>query len=100
MPHVLRLIAVSPMPGWFEGAAKVRRHETVRAAVINVCQGTQKSEELDGKELHGAAWWRVRSGVEKVNFFCTPVNNNSQHSPSKHLQMWYCAIFKAGGVFT
>ena len=68
MPYVLRLIAVSPMAGWFEGAAKVRRHEAVRAAVINVCQGTQRSEELEGKQLHGAAWWRVGSGVEKINF--------------------------------
>ena len=87
MPYVLRLIAVSPMAGWFEGAAKVRRHEAVRAAVINVCQVTQRSEELEGKELHGAAWWRVGSGVENINFFCTPVSNNSQNSRSKHLQI-------------
>ena len=26
-------------------------------------------EELDGKELHGAAWWGVRSGVQTIRFF-------------------------------
>ena len=39
------------------------------AVRINECLGTPWSEELDGKELHGTAWWRVRSGAEIVGFF-------------------------------
>ena len=30
-------------------------------------------------------------------FSCTP--SRSQHSPSKHLQMWYFAGFRGNGVF-
>ena len=41
-------------------------------AGINRCQGTPWSKELDVKELHGAAWWRVRSGAARILFFCTP----------------------------
>ena len=36
---------------------------------MNGCQRTSWSEELDGKDLHGAAWWWVRSGAERVCFF-------------------------------
>ena len=36
---------------------------------MNGCQETPWREELDGKELHGAAWWRVRSEAERVRFF-------------------------------
>ena len=36
---------------------------------INICQGALWSEELDGKELHGVAWWRVRSGAKIIRFF-------------------------------
>ena len=36
---------------------------------MNGCQGTPWSEELDDRELHGAAWWRVRSEAEKIRFF-------------------------------
>ena len=43
-------------PGWFGGVVKVRWHETMETAGINECQGTPWSEELDGKELYGAAW--------------------------------------------
>ena len=50
------------------GAANVRRHEAMGAAGKNGCQGTPWSEEFDGKELHGEAWWRVRSGVEIIRF--------------------------------
>ena len=56
-PYVSRLITISTKPGWFEGAAKVRRHAAMEAAGMNICQETPWSEELDGKELHGAAWW-------------------------------------------
>ena len=69
MPYVLRLIVISPKPGWFEGVVKVRRHEAIEAIGMNGCQGTSWNEELAGKELHGAAWWRVRSGVERTRFF-------------------------------
>ena len=69
MPYVWRLVAVFPKPAWFEGAAKLRRHEAMEAAGINVSQGAPWSEELDGEELHGAAWWRVRSRAERIRFF-------------------------------
>ena len=29
----------------------------MKAVGMSVCQGTPWSEGLDGKELHGAAWW-------------------------------------------
>ena len=47
-PYVLRSIVVSPQSGWFEELA------AVEAAGVNGCQGTPWSEELNGKELHGA----------------------------------------------
>ena len=75
-PYVLRSIAVSPQPGWFEELA------TMEAAGINGYQGTPWSEELDGKELHGAAWWRLRSGTERVRCFLYIVDTESTHLPS------------------
>ena len=63
VPYVLRLIAISPKPGWFEAAVKVRQHEAMEASGINGRQGTPWSETLNGKELHRVTWWRVRSGV-------------------------------------
>ena len=62
-------MAVSPKPDWFEGAAKARRHEATGVAGINRYQGTGWIEKLDDKELHGVAWWLVRSGVETIGFF-------------------------------
>ena len=56
-PYVLRSIAVSSQPGWFEEVAKVRGHVAREVVGINICQGTPWSKELDGKKLHGAAWW-------------------------------------------
>ena len=67
--YVFRSIVVSTKPGWYEGVAKVRRCKAMRAAGINVYQGKPWNEALDGKEVHGAAWWRVRSGVEGIRFF-------------------------------
>ena len=37
VPYVLRLIAISPKPGWFEGAVKVRQYEPMKAVGINEC---------------------------------------------------------------
>ena len=56
MPYVLRLIAVSPKSGWFEGAAKIRQYEAVGAAGINAWQGAPWSEDLNGKKLYVAVW--------------------------------------------
>ena len=47
---------------------------------INGCQGTLWSEELSGKELHGAAWWRVPSGAERIRFF--PVHGANTAVPN------------------
>ena len=33
---------------------------------VNECQGTPWSEELDGKELHGALGGELRSGAEGI----------------------------------
>ena len=41
---------------------------------VNGCQGTPWSEKLDSKELHGAAWWRLRSGAERTHCFLYIVN--------------------------
>ena len=49
----------------------------MEAVGINGCQGTPWSEELDGKELHGAASWLVRSGVERNIFSC--IASQRQH---------------------
>ena len=68
-PYVLRSIAVSPQPGCFEEAEKVRRLAAMNPAGMNGCQETPRSEKLDGKKLHGAAWWRVRSRAERIRFF-------------------------------
>ena len=69
VPYVLRLIAMSPKQGWFEGAIKVRRHKAMETVRMNGCQETPWSEELDGKVLHWAAWWQLRSGVERICVF-------------------------------
>ena len=69
MPYALRLIVISPKLSWFEGGVKVRRQEAIGTAEINGCRGTPWSEELHGKVLHGAAWWQVRSGVERMRVF-------------------------------
>ena len=68
-PHVLRSIAFPTQPGRFEEAEKVRRLAVMEAAGLNICQGTPWSEELDGKELQGAGWRQVRSGVKMIRFF-------------------------------
>ena len=61
---------------------------------------TAWSKEIDGKELHEATWWRVRSRVERIRFFLHTISSGSQHSPSEHLQMWYYAGFKGVVFFT
>ena len=33
------------------------------------CQGTPWSKELDGKEIHEVAWWRLRSRAERIRCF-------------------------------
>ena len=74
MPYVLRLIAISSKPGWFEEEFKIRRHEAMEAAGINEWQGTPWSEELDGKlveqsndkkEEMGIMFYLFRRGVIK-----------------------------------
>ena len=61
-PYVLRLIVISPKPGWFEGTIKVRRHEAMEAARITEYQGTPWSEELDGKD--SIEWLGVEYDLE------------------------------------
>ena len=52
-PYVLRMIAVSPQVRLIR-SCQVGRHATMEAGRMNRCQGTPSSEELHGKELHGA----------------------------------------------
>ena len=54
----------------------------MEAAGVNGCQGTPWSEEFDGEELHGAAWWRLRSGAERVHCFIYIVDTESIYLPS------------------
>ena len=49
----------------------------MEAGEVNGCQGTPWSEELDGKELHGVAWWRLRSGAERIRCFLCIVDTES-----------------------
>ena len=94
-PYVLQSITVSPQPGWLEEAEKFRWHAAIEAAGMNGFQGTPWSEELDGKVLHGAAGGEYDQEPRGSALSCA----RSQHNPSKHLQIRYCADFKGGGVF-
>ena len=55
--YVLQLIDVPPIARLLRGAVKIRQHEIMCAMGKNGCYGTPWSEELDGKELHGAVQW-------------------------------------------
>ena len=53
-PYVLRSIADSPPPGWFENIMPSTMARRYLSYGVNGCQETPWSEELDGKKLHGA----------------------------------------------
>ena len=53
-PCVLRSITVSPQPSCFENIMASTMARSRSSTGVNGCQGTPWSEELDGKELHGA----------------------------------------------
>ena len=67
----------------------------MEAAGINGCQRTPWTDEIDGKEFHGALGGEYDLEPRGSIFSCT----RSQHSPSEHLQMGYYAGFKGDGVF-
>ena len=58
----------SPQPGWFVPC------RAMGAERVNGCQGTPWSEELDEKGTPRSAWWRVRSGAERIRDFLHIVN--------------------------
>ena len=74
---------------------KARQHAVMGAAEINGCQGTPWSEELDGKELHGAAGGDLEPRESAV--FCT--------SSTPRQSINFTSIYKSsitlfgGGVF-
>ena len=43
-------------------------------------------------------WWQVRSGVERIRFFCTQQQESTQLF-FQHRKMSYYAGFEGGGVF-
>ena len=59
---------------------------------INECQETPWSEELNGKELHGALGGECDLGPKGSAVFCTP---STRSQPAfQHLQVWYYVDFK------
>ena len=52
--YVLRSIAVSPQPGWFENVMPSKTARGHLSCGGERMSGNAMSEELDGKELHGA----------------------------------------------
>ena len=100
-PYVLRLIAISLKPGWFEGAVKVGRPETMETVGINRCQGTPWSEEQDGKGLHGVISL-VASTVysrEDPFFPAHQVSSRRLHINSPSIYKCGIMLFLKGGVF-
>ena len=90
-PNVLRSIAVSLQPGCFEEAVKVRRLAAMKAAGVNGCQGTPRSEELDVKKLHGAAGGEYDREPRESAISCT--------QPFPASTMWYYVGLQGDGVF-
>ena len=60
------------------GTVKVRRHAAMGAGGIDGCQGTPWSEELDGKELHGAAGGDLEPRESAVS--CTSLTRSTRLS--------------------
>ena len=57
----------------------------MEAVGVNRCLGTPWSELLDGKELHGVTWWRLRSGAERIPCFMYIVDTESTQFPSTYM---------------
>ena len=74
----------SPQPGWFEYA--MPGYGSWR---VNRCQGAPRSEELDCKELHGAAGSHLELRESAVSAHCQHVQPTFHH-----LQVWYNVDFK------
>ena len=91
-PYVLWWIAILPDARIIRGDVKGRRHEAMSAVGINRCQGTPWSEELDSKELHGAADGEYDREPRGSAHSCT----RSQHNPSRHLR--YSIMLVSKGV--
>ena len=90
-PYEVRLIAISPcIPRLIRGVVKVRRHEAMWTMGINGCQRTPLSNELDGKELHGALGGKYNLKPRRSASFLYTISK-SQYSSSEHLQIWYHA---------
>ena len=81
-PYVLRLIAVSPQSQVDMWSRQVRGHAVMGAWRINRCQGTPWSEELDGKELHGAAGGDLEPRESAVS---STSSTRTRHQLHKHL---------------
>ena len=60
---------------------------------VNGCQGTPWSEELDGKELHGALGGEC--DLELRGSTVSWISSTWSQPTFQHLlQVWYCAAFK------
>ena len=96
--YVLRSIAVSPPPGCFGEALKVRWHTVMEAAGMNGCQGTPWSEELDDKDSMERLGGEYDLESRGSSFFLHICSRRQHINSKKHLQMWYYACLK-GVVF-
>ena len=87
-PHTYCGRSLSPQRQTDRGSRQSQIARGYGSCGDKICQGKSWSEELNGKELHGAAWRRVQSGVERIRFFLysKPV---TIHQLYKHLEMWH-----------
>ena len=89
--YVVRIITVS---GCFSKARLIPGSRISQAARgygvagMKGCQSMPWSEELDGKELHGAAWWR-RSGAEKTHFFLYTKSTQPFRASTNVMLCWF-----------
>ena len=85
-PYALRSITVFPQPGWFENVIPSTMARDYLSNGMDGCQGAPWSEELDGKELHGAAGGDMKPRESDV--FCTSSTWSSRLSPYTSVVLW------------
>ena len=74
-------------------SCRQQRHDAIWAMGVDGCQRTPWSEELDGKELHGALGGECDLELRGSTVSCTP-STRSQPTFQHLLQVRYYADFK------
>ena len=94
-PYVLRPVAGSLQPGWFENIMPSTTARGHLSYGVNGCQGTAWSGELDGKELHGVLVGECDLEPRGSTVSWTSLTW-SQPIFQHPLQVWYYVDFKGG----